>query len=361
MACAADDVDAGDVRLPSGTAALAVRLAEHAAGLATQLTGHTHAVDADAVLAHLLMPLVVGARPPRKPPRPVPSGGFVHDDTGDGDAALLAALLDEGGDAEAVSAAAQACFLPVAPYRAWRPASPVRRPTSVITRRRDPADVRVLDLTAMWAGPLCTLLCAEWGADVTTIEPAVRPDGLRGAPAQFAVLDRGKTRLDVDLRTTAGRAHFERLVAAADVLVESFSARVMPNLGYDPEALRSLNPRLTTVSIRAFEPDAPEAGWLAYGRGVHASSGLAVHDGRAMAAEIAYPDPLTGFAAFAAVLAALGAQAPPAAVTVSLAGTIAPLLAAGDRPLSDGDPTVIARLARATAAAMAAPISPTPR
>ena len=62
----------------------------------------------------------------------------------------------------------------------------------------------MLDLTAMWAGPLCTLLLAEWGASVTTVEPAVRPDGLRGSPAQFAVLDRGKRRVDLDLRTPDG-------------------------------------------------------------------------------------------------------------------------------------------------------------
>ena len=104
--------------------------------------------------------------------------------------------------------------------------------------------MRVLDLTAMWAGPLCTLLLAEWGATVTTIEPAVRPDGLRGSPAQFAVLDRGKRRVDLDLRTPAGRSAFESLVGEADLLVESFSSRVMPNLGYDAGALRALNPRL---------------------------------------------------------------------------------------------------------------------
>ncbi len=56
-------------------------------------------------------------------------------------------------------------------------------------------------MTAMWAGPLCTRLLAEWGAEVTTIEPAVRPDGFRGSPAQFAVLDVGKRRVDLDLRT----------------------------------------------------------------------------------------------------------------------------------------------------------------
>ena len=171
-----------------------------------------------------------------------------------------------------------------------------------IVRRRDPGSVNVLDLTAMWAGPLCTLLLAEWRARVTTVEPSVRTDGLRGSPAQFAVLDRHKERVDLDLRTTPGRAAFESLVAEADVLVESFSARVMPNLGYDAGALRAVNPRLTTVSIRAY------AGceWVAYGRGVHATSGLGMINGRPQPASIAYPDPLTGFAAFARDVGGVG-------------------------------------------------------
>ncbi|MFT3855215.1 MAG: CoA transferase [Ilumatobacteraceae bacterium] len=350
------DVTDADVRLPPGTAALALQLAASAADAAAALTGQPHAVDRDAVLAHLLMPLVVGTRPPPRPARPAPGGGWVHDDTGDADAALLAALVAEGDDAEGLAARAQACFLPVTPYRAWSwPAASSASdafPASAPARRLDPAGVRVVDMTAMWSGPLCTLLLAEWGAQVTTVEPAVRPDGLRGAPAQFAVLDRGKRRVDLDLRTTAGRSAFEALVAGADVLVESFSGRVMPNLGYSTGELRSINPRLVTVAIRAF----PDSDWVAYGRGVHAASGLGMHAGRPQPAQIAYPDPLTGLAAFASVLHALGAADAPPSTTVTLAGTIAPLLAGGARPLSPGDPTVVARLARATAGATAAPI-----
>lgn len=344
-----------DVHLPPGTAALALRLAASAADVATALTGRLHTVDRDAVLAHLLMPLVVGTRPPPRPPRPAPGGGWVHDDTGDADAALMAALVAEGDDAEGLAARAQACFLPVTPYRPWAAALAPDVPSASMpapARRLDPAGVRVVDMTAMWAGPLCTLLLAEWGAQVTTVEPAVRPDGLRGAPAQFAVLDRGKRRVDLDLRTTAGRAAFEALVAEADVLVESFSDRVMPNLGYSPGELRSINPRLATVAIRAF----PDSDWVAYGRGVHAASGLGMHGGRPQSAQIAYPDPLTGLAAFAAVLHALGAADAPPSTTVTLAGTIAPLLAGGSHPLSSGDPAVVAHLARTTTGATAAPI-----
>ena len=84
-----------------------------------------------------------------------------------------------------------------------------------------------------------------------------------------------------------------------------------------------------------------------------------MHAGRPQPAEIAYPDPLTGFAAFAAALRALGADELRRRPPSRLAGTIAPLLAAGPRPLSTGDPTAVARLARATGGAMAAPLYPT--
>ena len=366
--CHSGDADIG---LPSGTAALALHGAELAASAASELTGRPHVVRRDAVLAQLLMPLIVGARPPASAPRPAPGGGYVHDDTSDADAPLVAALAAERAGAEALATAAQACWLPVTPYRPWSARSldaggniggrtPDLLPASAVgVRRRDPDTVRVLDLTAMWAGPLCTRLLAEWGAQVTTIEPAVRRDGLRGSPAQFEVLDHGKRRVDVDLRATAGRADFELLVAESDLVVESFSARVMPNLDYAPDQLRRINPRITTVSIRAFDASTPEAAWVAYGRGVHATSGMGMHAGRPQPASIAYPDPLTGFAAFHAALCALGADEPPPFVTVSLAGTIGSLLDAGERPLAVGDPSLVGALARTTAGATTAPITST--
>ena len=100
----------------------------------------------------------------------------------------------------------------------------------------------VLDLTTMWAGPLCTHLLAEWGAQVTTVEPAIRPDGLRGSPGQFAAFAQGKRRVPWDLREREDRLAFEEAVRQADVLVESFSDRVLPNLGYPTDELWRLNP-----------------------------------------------------------------------------------------------------------------------
>ncbi len=330
-----------DAGIPAGTAALALRLAEDAAAAATRLTGRTHVVDHPAVLAHLLLPLIVGDDPVSAAPRAAPAGGWVHADVLPDDEALLEVLTDSASDAEALAAAAQECRLPVTPYRAADAAWSDERDTEPPVRRRQPSQVSVLDLTAMWAGPFATGQLAAWGADVVTVEPAMRRDGLRGSPAQFEVLDRGKRRVAWDLRSATDRRAFEAAVARADVLVESFSDRVMGNLGYPADELWRLQPELLVVSIRAFPASSPERGWVAFGRGVHAASGLGLVAGVPHAPSLAYPDPLAGLVALAAVLEGVG-QAAPARREVSLGGAVAPLLDGVSRPLGAVDAAALA-------------------
>lgn len=316
------DVGRFDIGMPQGTAALALEYAHRAARAAQG----TYRASEDAVVAHLLLPLMVGDHPTSAPPRPAGGGGWVHTDLIPEDEELFAVLAGDAPDADAeqLAALAQECRLPVTPYRAgaapWSGPPPAGRGG----RSLRPQDVTVIDMTAMWAGPLCTLLLAEWGARVLTVEPPSRPDGLRGSPSQFAALDRGKQRRPWDLRRAADRAAFEAALRDADVLVESFSDRVLPNLGYDPETVARVNPTLTTVRIRAFPSGTPEASWVAFGRGVHAASGLGMVSGQPAPATIAYPDPLAGLLAFARVLEALGSG--PQETEVSLASAIAPLL-----------------------------------
>jgi CoA-transferase family III len=331
--------------MPRGTAALALALAERAAGAAAAVTGTVYRVDRRAVLGHLLLPLVVGDAADPAAPRPAPGGGAVHADVLADDEDLLGLLA--GGppppDAEELARRAQECRLPVTPYRRLCATARQLDAGAQTTRALEPGAVTVVDMTAMWAGPLCTRLLADWGARVVTIEPAVRRDGLRRSAKQFAVLDRGKQRVAWDLRERADRASFETAVGAANVLVESFSRRVLPNLGYSAEALRRLNPRLTVVAIRAFPPGSAEASWVAYGRGVHAASGLGVVDGTPTPSLLAYPDPLAAIAAFGTVLGALGG--PGGTVEeVTLAGAIAPLLATAGQPLGDVDVDAIGSL-----------------
>ncbi len=330
-----DDPGRYDVGIPLGTTALALELAVRAAELASSLTGVAHHLSKSSVVRDLRLPLVVGDDVEPDLPRGAPGGGFVHVDVLPDDEDLLTVLATElpPPDAEELARRAQECRLPVTPYRAsvMRGAAmaTLPRPTRIVR----PSEVTVVDMTAMWAGPLCTRLLADWGARVVTVEPDARRDGLRGSPAQFAALDRGKQRVPWDLRRAADRAAFDAAVAGADVLVESFSARVLPNLGYDVDALHHLNPALRIVALRAFPSSSPEAGWVAYGRGVHAASGLGMVTGEPVPARFAYPDPLAGLAAYGTVLAALGG-AGGTVDEVSLAGAIAPLVSAdrGPRP-----------------------------
>ena len=103
------------------------------------------------------------------------------------------------------------------------------------------------------------------------------------------------------------------------MLVESFSDRVLPTLGYPTDELWRLNPRLRVISIRAFA----HSPWVAFGRGVHAASGLGMIAGEPTPALLAYPDPLAGLTAFSAALRALAADGG-AEIEVSLAGAMAP-------------------------------------
>ena len=111
----------------------------------------------------------------------------------------------------------------------------------------------------------------------------------------------------------------------------------MANLGYPPEALRRINPRLVVVGVRAFPSGSPEGAWVAFGRGVHAASGLGVVGGRPAPAQLAYPDALAGLLAFGVVLDAIAAGSP-ATIEVSLAAAVAPLLPTAGRPLAPADP-----------------------
>src|SRR5687768_15394925 len=131
------------------------------------------------------------------------------------------------------------------------------------------ADLRVLDLTHYIAGPYCTKLLADYGADVIKIE---RPDS--GDPARrygpfphdephpeksalFLHLNTNKRGITLDLKTSAGKAMFVELVRKVDVLVENFQPRVMPSLGFSHEQLVRVNPRLVMTSISNFGQTGP--------------------------------------------------------------------------------------------------------
>ena len=128
--------------------------------------------------------------------------------------------------------------------------------------------VRVLDLTHHVAGPYCTKLLADFGADVIKVERPVG-DPARSLPPfadddphperslLFAYLNTNKKSVTLNLKTPTGRSILEKLIADTDILVENFAPRVMPSLGIDYESLTDLNPSLVMVSISNFGQRGP--------------------------------------------------------------------------------------------------------
>ncbi|MGH7090719.1 MAG: CoA transferase, partial [Stellaceae bacterium] len=125
----------------------------------------------------------------------------------------------------------------------------------------------VLDFSTLLPGPLATLLLAEAGAQVIKIERPGTGDEMRGyAPkfgdssVNFALLNRGKRSVAIDLKAPDALHRLEPLLRRADILVEQFRPGVMARLGLDYERVRALNPRLVYCSITGYGASGPRAG-----------------------------------------------------------------------------------------------------
>ena len=124
--------------------------------------------------------------------------------------------------------------------------------------------VRVVDLTRILAGPFCTMLLADMGAEVIKVEAPGVGDPLRGQGViqdglswYFAAFNRNKRSLSLNLRTEAGRAVLARLIAESDVLVENFRPGVLAEMGFDAARLKALKPDLVTAGISGFGTTGP--------------------------------------------------------------------------------------------------------
>ena len=130
--------------------------------------------------------------------------------------------------------------------------------------------LRVLDLSRLLPGGFCSLLLADFGADVIKVEDTGMGDYIRWAPpyyegaersaasAMFLSLNRGKRSIRVDLKSEPGREVLLRLVRGADVLLESFRPGVMDRLGVGYETLRDVNPGLVYCAITGYGQDGPD-------------------------------------------------------------------------------------------------------
>ncbi|MFT4240841.1 MAG: CoA transferase [Acidovorax sp.] len=181
--------------------------------------------------------------------------------------------------------------------------------------------LKVVDLTRVLAGPLCTQMLADQGAQVVKVEPPGGdetrklgpPFDAAGHAAYFSALNRGKRSISLDLSTPGGREVLHRLLADADVLVENFLPGTMERwgLGYE-QSLAAQYPRLVYCSITGFGADGPLGGLPGYDAVLQALCGVMSINGDAAtgATRVGIPvvDHLTGYVALAAILMALLAR-----------------------------------------------------
>ncbi|MGD9933912.1 MAG: CoA transferase [Dehalococcoidia bacterium] len=188
------------------------------------------------------------------------------------------------------------------------------------------AGLRVIEVTANWAGPAAGRPFADLGADVIKIELATKPATRALAwvnadtawpqhynrSGYFNKLNRNKRDICLDLSKPEGKALFLRLVEASDVVVENNAARVMANLGVAYDTLRQANPRIVMCSLSGYGHTGPERNYAAYGSTMETVSGLAsilgYGPGEHFGTGSFYADPITGSQAALAALAALHAR-----------------------------------------------------
>jgi crotonobetainyl-CoA:carnitine CoA-transferase CaiB-like acyl-CoA transferase len=155
--------------------------------------------------------------------------------------------------------------------------------------------LRVLDLTAFWAGPVCTHVLGMLGAEVIHVESTKRPDGTRmlagirfsepdwwEQSGIFSGLNTNKKGVTLDLGSEAGRAVLRRLLATCDVLVENYTPRVLEQLGLDMETVREIRPDLVMVRMPGFGLDGP---WRD-----NAAFAFVIEDAAGMTWMTGYPD-----------------------------------------------------------------------
>ena len=175
--------------------------------------------------------------------------------------------------------------------------------------------VRVFDMTRVLAGPYCTALLADLGAEVIKLEPPKGDDYRHVGPfkdgesALFLLTNRGKQSIAVDLKQEAGRKLAQDIAATCDVVVENFRPGVAARLGLGPDALRARRPDTVYASISGFGQTGPWTGLPAYDLVVQALSGLmsvtGEEDGRPLKVGESFGDLAAGLFASWAILAAL--------------------------------------------------------
>ena len=192
--------------------------------------------------------------------------------------------------------------------------------------------IRVIDLSMWFAGPMCTRLLADMGAEVIKIESLKHIDPWRGPVSRerteiafpnrpktdrpydcnpgFNLENRNKYGITLDLQAPEAKVILKKLVKISDVLVENYSPRVMPKLGLDYPVLKEVNEKLIFMSLPALGGTGPDRDYLAFGQTIDCMSGMAYLTGYMgedpmLESGLSYGDPLSGMNAAFAVVSAL--------------------------------------------------------
>ena len=195
--------------------------------------------------------------------------------------------------------------------------------------------VRVLDLSQYLPGPYATQMLADLGAEVVKVEPpagdplrALGPRDGDGVSAFYKLINAGKNILHLDLKSDEGKAALQDLVRGADILLESFRPGTLDRLGFGPDALRELNPRMIHCALSGFGQSGPYAAHAGHDITYMALSGSLDGSGTAERPSFAHP-PSADFAAAThaamTILAALlrrGRDGRGAYIDVSLSETV---------------------------------------
>ncbi len=189
---------------------------------------------------------------------------------------------------------AVAAVVPPTPRNHWFNCQRLHTPSTTPTR-----PPLVIDLSALWAGPLCGSLLAQTGARVIKVESSHRPDGARRGPKAFYdLLNSGKQSVCLDFRSEQGRSQLRRLLSAADIVIEAARPRALRQLGIDAEQLIAEQPGKVWLSITGYGRPEPQGHWIAYGDDAGVAAGLSWlcggDSGDPVFCGDAIADPLTG-------------------------------------------------------------------
>jgi hypothetical protein len=207
-------------------------------------------------------------------------------------AALLGLPVGRLGEVAAAGPAVRAAALAAAPARSSLEGS------------------LVVDLSSLWAGPLCAHLLGLAGARVVKVESTTRPDSARFGPAAFfALLHHGHQSVVLDLGSTGGQGALAELLDRADVVIEASRPRALAQLGIDAAGVLARGRAAAWVSITGHGRRGPAGARVAFGDDAAVAGGLVARDsaGRPCFCADAVADPLAGLSAAAAALEALQA------------------------------------------------------